>query len=87
MKTNAVSDCEREGRKAFSKHGVTGLNFHSYPRGSEQHAGFVSGFNLERFDACERALNESREYHALSVRDNAIDRAWAEKLATQSVHL
>ena len=35
----------------------------------------------QQFAATDRALNEAAGYHTLSVRDNAIDRKWAEQLA------
>lgn len=81
MITQGFDDCVREGRNAFRQHGVTGASNHSYPRGSVQREGFMSGFNAERLQAAERAANEAHAYHALSLRDSAIDRAWAEKLA------
>jgi hypothetical protein len=80
MEQKAFSDCEREGRKAFRDHGVTGIFCHSYTRDSIERAGFLSGFNHERLGAAERSLREARAYHALTVRDAHIDRAWANKL-------
>lgn len=79
--TKAVSDFEeKEGREAFRKHGVAGYNRHSYPAGSPEQMSFLKGFSLERGAACERSLIESRAYYELSVRENAKDREWAEKL-------
>jgi hypothetical protein len=81
MMTQGFDDCVREGRKAFRQHGVTGASSHSYPQGSLQREGFISGFNAERLQAAERAMNEAHAYHALTLRESAKDRAWAEKLA------
>jgi hypothetical protein len=82
MEQKAFSDCEREGRKAFRDHGVTGILCHGYNRDTIERAGFVSGFNQERLSAAERSLNEAKAYHALTVRDAHIDRAWANKLSS-----
>jgi len=35
----------------------------------------------QRFSAAERAQSEAAAYHALSVRDNAVDRKWAARLS------
>jgi hypothetical protein len=78
--SKSIGDCTREGRDAFRKHGVTGETRHRYPEGSVLRDGFLSGFSHESFAASERALADSSDYHRLSVRDNAIDRAWAERL-------
>ncbi|MBB4517220.1 hypothetical protein [Paraburkholderia fungorum] len=80
----AIGDCKREGREAFRKHGVTGQTKHDYPDGSMQKVAFLEGFSDEKFAAGNRALNEARVYHALTVRDAPIDRAWAEKLSSGS---
>ncbi|MDO5947137.1 hypothetical protein [Burkholderia cepacia] len=82
----AIGDCEREGRAAFRKHGVTGQTKHDYPDGSVQKVAFLDGFSEEKFRADERALGEARAYHALTVRDAAKDRAWAEKLSSGICH-
>jgi hypothetical protein len=37
--------------------------------------------SAQYFAAAERAVKEAAAYHALSVRDNAIDRKWAAKLS------
>lgn len=84
--TQAIGDCEREGRKAFREHGVSGATKHNYPDGSVQRIGFQTGFSDEQFRASETALAEARAYHALSVRDAALDRAWAEKLSAMRGH-
>lgn len=82
----AIADCKREGRDAFRRHGVTGQTKHDYPDGSVQKVAFIEGFSEEKFAAGDRALNEARAYHALTVRDAAIDRAWAEKLSAGNCH-
>ncbi len=80
MTVTVIGDCAREGREAFRTHGVTGRTKHNYPEGSVQKIGFMNGFSEEHHHACERALDEARAYHALTVRDAATDRAWAERL-------
>ncbi|MBN3777024.1 hypothetical protein G3O06_05495 [Burkholderia sp. Ac-20345] len=82
----AIGDCERKGRAAFRKHGVTGQTKHDYPDGGVQKVAFLDGFSQEKFRASERALDEARVYHALTVRDAAKDRAWAEKLSSGICH-
>lgn len=82
----AIGDCKREDRDAFRKHGVTGQTKHDYPDGSVQKVAFLEGFSDEKFAAGDRALNEARAYHALTVRDASIDRAWAEKLSSGNIH-
>lgn len=77
----AIGDCAREGRKAFEQLGVTGVTAQSYPEGSVQRVAFVSGFSDAQHQASERALSDASAYHALCVRDAALDRAWAEKLS------
>ena len=84
--TQAIGDCEREGRKAFREHGVSGATKHSYPDGSVQKVGFQTGFSEEQSRAAESALREAHAYHALSVRDAPVDRAWAEKLSAMRGH-
>ncbi|RQR65548.1 hypothetical protein DIE18_03610 [Burkholderia sp. Bp9125] len=83
MATMSFNDCAREGRAAFLTHGVTGLNKHGYDPGTVQRAGFLAGFSSAHREAQERALDEARAYHQLSVRDAEKDRAWAEKLAAR----
>ncbi len=84
--TQAIGDCEREGRMAFREHGVSGATKHNYPDGSVHKIGFQAGFSGEQFRASEAALAEARAYHALSVRDATLDRAWAEKLSAMGGH-
>jgi len=79
----SFGDCAREGRAAFQSHGVTGVNRHSYEPGTVQREGFLYGFSAAQHDAFERALDEARAYHQLSVRDAEKDRAWAERLAAR----
>jgi hypothetical protein len=75
--------CQNEGRNAFRVHGVTGINKNPYGNGRELGAreAFRRGFMDEQFAAAERSLREAAAYHALSVRDNAVDRKWAERLS------
>jgi hypothetical protein len=50
------------------------------------HAGALADLKAKEFEseqhfaAVQRAQDEAAAYHALSVRDNAIDRKWAERL-------
>ena len=39
----------------------------------------------QQFAAATRAQQEAAAYHALSVRDNAVDRKWAEKLSSTAL--
>ncbi|HIH2744942.1 TPA: hypothetical protein ACYLN4_000608 [Burkholderia lata] len=84
--TQAIGDCEREGRKAFRAHGVSGATKHNYPDGSVQKIGFQAGFSDEQSRAAESALAEAQAYHALSMRDASLDRSWAEKLGATRGH-
>jgi hypothetical protein len=81
--TQAISDCEREGRDAFRNHGVTGETRHSFPPGSIQRMGFLSGFSEAKAAAADRACDEALAYHQLSVRDNVLDRKIANRLAAE----
>lgn len=78
-----LGDPAREGRLAFRAHGVTGQYKHSYDKGSVERMQFVGGFSEERHRAADRAINEARAYHALTVREAPADRAWAERLAAE----
>jgi hypothetical protein len=84
--TPTIGDCTREGRAAFRKYGVTGQTKHDYPDGSVQKLAFLDGFSDEKFRASERAHDEARAYHALTLRDAPKDRAWAEKLSSGNCH-
>ncbi|MCU6501950.1 hypothetical protein LPN04_29580 [Rugamonas sp. A1-17] len=66
------------GIKAFNTQGAGARNPHS--RRIVEYVEFQQGFNQAQFSAQERALQCAADYHALSVRDNAKDRAWAAKL-------
>lgn len=76
--------CKNEGAEAFRTYGVNGLTKNPYSLvGMEVHKylAFREGFSEEHFAACLAALQEAAAYHALSLRDNVTDRAWAAKLA------
>ncbi|KVP17011.1 hypothetical protein [Burkholderia ubonensis] len=77
----AIDDSIRAGRTAFRTYGVSGQTKHSYPEGSAQKIGFLTGFSEEQFRASERALADAVAYHNLVVKDAAKDQAWANRLA------
>ncbi|MFZ6774574.1 hypothetical protein ACO0LB_17865 [Undibacterium sp. SXout7W] len=80
MTQNDLHLCRIEGKKAFQKHGVTGVTKHCYPNPSDQRRAFIEGHTQANFEAAERAQLEALAYQKLSMRDNKIDRAWAAKL-------
>ena len=80
MNTQDLHQCRKEGRAAFQTHGVTGSNRHNYPAHSMQRQSFIDGHDQARMGAAERSQRDAAAYHALSVRDNAKDRAWSGKL-------
>lgn len=81
MTTQDLHQSRQQGRKAFLMHGVTGATKHGHAPHSQAHLAFREGFDQEQFKAAEYAQREAAAYQALSVRDNAKDRAWAAKLA------
>lgn len=81
MTTQDLHQNRQQGRNAFLMHGVTGTAKRSHPPHSQAHLAFREGFDQEQFKSAECAQREAAAYHALSVRDNGKDRAWAEKLA------
>jgi len=82
-----IADAERLGRKAFRTLGAAGLFSHNFRRGSHECAGFISGFTDERMRSASRSLDESAAYHALTIREAPVDRAWAKKLSGEVTDL
>jgi hypothetical protein len=70
-----------EGRRAWQAHGVTGESKNPHPRGTTDHVDWLEGFSKEMNAARFAALDEAVACHRLSVRDNAKDRMWAERLS------
>lgn len=81
MTTQDLHQIRQQGRKAFLAHGVTGAKQHDHAPHSHEHYAFREGFDQEQSKAAEHALRDAAAYHALSVRDNAKDRAWTAKLS------
>ncbi len=77
----ALDDCRRAGCRAFRDHGVTWLARHSFPHAGPPARSVLRGHTEERHHAHDRALYETLSFHRLCVRDNAKDRAWAERLS------
>ncbi|KVQ85547.1 hypothetical protein WK80_22370 [Burkholderia multivorans] len=72
---------KHEGRMAWRANGVTARNPHRF--GTPEWLQWDEGYSGAMWDARHAALDEAAAYHALSVRDNAKDREWAEKLAAR----
>lgn len=84
MNIHDLHICRHEGRVAFRRHGVNGATRHAYEAASLQRQAFLDGHEQARVNAAECAIHDAAAYHALSVRDNANDRTWANKLSLTS---
>lgn len=72
------------GKRAFRDIGAGARNPHN--RKTTGYVEFQSGFNIAKDFAHERSLDEAAAYHALSVRDNAVDRDWVERFSERNAH-
>lgn len=54
----------------------------AWPQESDKQAYFLGWHDAQKENA-QRAQSDAAAYHAMSVRDNSKDRAWAEKLSAK----